>query len=429
MYKIFLPNTNLKEKVNNMFRKVILLGDKMKLKLVILLVLFIVVYGYYRYSVNQRYILEEKIDFYQNIVNSEIGWIKGLQLTNGSIAYRPKEDGKVRVNPYFSDITARALLRASDGQGYAKEVKKYLDWHFNHLNDPKTDINGIDGTIYDYTAEIKNGIFVSETSTEKYDSIDSYAAMFLDLLWDYYIYTDDKAYLLENYDKILRVINAMNANMNDGLTIAKPDYPVKYLMDNTEVYEGLGCAIGLYNKVFLPDLKKNINKYADAEEIYSRLKKQKDLLYEKIEDEMWNESDGHYEIALGKDGKAIVNFGWDDFYADATSQLFPIIHGVLDEKNDRAIYLYETFGDHYAWQDFEHYTKGNVDFYWGRLAYAASVMKDEDRIKRYMTYYSENIMTEHKNPLYNADAAWVIMACEKTIDLYESKMKWLFPKL
>lgn len=405
----------------------------MKRKLIIILVIItfiIIAIGcYYTHSIKQRHILKEKIDFYQSIADSEIEWIKGLQLSNGAFAFRLEEGEAARINPYFADYTAMALLRAGDGKVYAEEVKRYLDWHFDHLNDSKTDKNGIDGTIYEYEAKLKNGIVASETTTKKYDSVDSYAASFLDLLWDYYNYTGDKEYLIKHYDKILRVINAINATMDDGLTIAKPEYPVKYLMDNAEVYEGLVCVASLYDKVFLPGLKKNTDEYEDAEKICKTLKKQKDILYEKLEDKMWNESDKHYMVGIQKGGKAITGFDWDDFYPDAASQLFPIIHGVLDKKSDRAKYLYKAFGNHYAWENFDYYTKGNADFYWGRLAFAASVMEDEDKVRTYMAYYSENVMPEHKKPLYNADAAWVVLASEKMIDLYRGKMRWLLPEL
>lgn len=401
----------------------------MKKKIFIILVLIIVIYGYYAYSVKQRIILQDEIDFYQRIVDSESEWIKNLQLSNGAIAFRVKEGELAWVNPYFADYTAMALLHAGDGQKYVEEVKAYLDWHFNHLNDSKTDKNGIDGTIYEYKVEVKNGIVVSETTKEKYDSIDSYAASFLELLWHYYRYTDDVEYLIEHYDEILRIINAINATIDEGLTIVKPNYPVKYLMDNTEVYAGLGCAVDLYDKVFLSVLNKNTNEYKDAEKTYDKLKKHHKKLEEKIEDIMWNESDSHYIVAVAKNEEIISAFDWTDFYPDATSQLFPIIHGILDNKSDRAKYLYETFGDHYVWEEFEHYTKEYADFYWGRLPYVAAVMEDEDRVNTYMTYYSENVMLEHKKPLYNADAAWVILAAEKMIDLYEGKMLWLLPEI
>lgn len=401
----------------------------MKQKLIIISVISMVLNGYFVHSEEQRSIFQEKIDFYQSIVDSETEWIKSLQLSNGAFAFRVKEGELAWINPYFADYTAIALLQAGDGQEYVEEVKAYLDWHFDHLNDSETDKNGIDGTIYEYKAEVKNGIVVSETTKEKYDSVDSYAASFLDLLWNYYNYTDDVEYLMEHYDEIVRVINAINATLDDGLSITKPDYHVKYLMDNTEVYEGLGRAVSLYDKVFLPVLKKNANKYKDAEKIYETLKKQRNELYEKIEEKMWNESEGYYAVGLGEDGKEICNFDWNNFYADATSQLFPIIHGVLDKNSTRAKYLYETFGNHYAWESFEHYTNGDASFYWGRLPYTAAVMKDEDKVNTYMAYYIENVISEHKKPLYNADAAWVILASERMIDLYENKMKWLLPEL
>lgn len=346
-------------------------------------------------------------------------------MPNGAFALRIKEGEPVRVNPYFADYTAMALLRAGDGKVYAEEVKKYLSWHFEYLNDSGTDKNGIDGTIYDYEIEFKDGIVVSETSKRGYDSVDSYAASFLDLLWDYYSYTNDAEFLIKNYDKILRVIGSINATMDDGLTVARPDYPVKYLMDNAEVYEGLGCAISLYEKVFLLHLKKSSSEYEDAEEIYKALIKHKNTLYEKFEDKMWNESDGHYRVALAKNGESIISFDWNDFYPDAASQLFPVIHGILDKKSGRAKHLYESFVSHFKWEDFEHYTKGNADFYWGRLPYAAALMEDEKRVKAYMEYYLKNVMAGHKEPLYNADAAWVVLSSQKMIDLYKSKMKWL----
>lgn len=399
----------------------------MKLRPRIILTLIITISVYYSYSINQRAILQNKINFYQGIIDSEIEWIKGLQLSNGALAFRLKEGETTLLNPYFADYTAMALLHAGVGQKYYKEVKEYLSWHFSHLNDSKSDKNGIDGTIYDYEAEVKSGVVISETTTKEYDSVDSYGSSFLDLLWDYYTYTKDTEYLIDHYNEILRVINAINVTIDDDLTITKPEYPVKYLMDNSEVYEGINCAIDLYEKVFLPSLKKNTDEYKNAENIYSTLKKQNSNLLKKIEDKMWNESEGNYTVALGKSGEEIINFHWNNFYPDATSQLFPIIHGVIDKKSKRAKKLYETFGTYYNWEHFEHYTKDKANFYWGRLPYVAAVMKDEARVETYMKYYSENVVPEHKKPLYNADAAWVILASEKMIYLYESKMKWMLP--
>lgn len=392
-------------------------------KVIIITMLFIIIYGNYSCSAEQKILMEEKIKFYQHIVDSESAWLISLQLSNGAFALRGEQEDTAYVNPYFADYTALALLRAGDGQKYTEQVKKYLDWHFHHLNNVNSDVYGIAGTIYDYQVKVTNGTVVSEITNKKYDSVDSYAASFLIVLWDYYKYTKNGEYLVQHYDDVLCIINAINAVMNDGMTFTKPDYQIKYLMDNAEVYEGLGCAASLYNKVFLPGLKNNTQKYKQAQNTYKELKSKQKKLGDQLENQMWNKSEGHYEAALGADGKESIDFNWGNYYADATSQLFLIIHGVLDKKKERARELYETFGEHYKWQEFQHYTKGNANFYWGRLPYAAAVMKDEDSVNTYMNYYLNNVMPEHKYPLYNADAAWVIMACEKMINLYESKIK------
>lgn len=397
----------------------------MKRIIIIIIALMAALTGYHIYSIKQRRILNDKIAFYQSIADSEAEWIKGLQLSNGALAFRPKEDGTAVINPYFADYSAMALLRAGDGKAYAGEVKEYLKWHFSHLNDSSTDKNGIDGTIYEYEAELKDGVVAAETTERQYDSVDSYAASFLALLWDYYRYTGDSRFLMEQYDEILRVLNAIDETMEDGLTVTKPDYPVKYLMDNSEVYEGLVCAVSLYDNVFLPGLKQSTGEYEEAQKMYDKLIKQKDTLYKNIEDKMWNEPEGHYATGIQNGSKAIASFNWSTFYPDAASQLFPIIHGALDRDSGRAKKLYETFGKNFSWEDFEHYTKGIADFYWGRLPYAAAVMKDEGRVKSYMTYYMENVMPEHNKPLYNADAAWVVMASRMMIDSYKAKLRWL----
>ena len=44
--------------------------------------------------------------------------------------------------------------------------------------------------------------------------------------------TGDKQYAIDHKAEIERIVNALYSTMVGGLTLAKPDYKVKYLMDN-----------------------------------------------------------------------------------------------------------------------------------------------------------------------------------------------------
>ena len=178
-----------------------------------------------------------------DVFETETAWIASLQLENGAIPMTSSKTGEVSVNPYFSDIAALALL--DNFEKYAENVKAYMNWHFSHLNTSKDDYNGIDGTIYDYIVTLEDGVIVNEASKGSYDSTDSYAATFLAVLEKYYEKTGDSDYIYSNSSDILRVIDAMFASFDRGLTYAKPDYQVKYLMDNCEVYNGMLAAITL----------------------------------------------------------------------------------------------------------------------------------------------------------------------------------------
>ena len=73
--------------------------------------------------------------------------------------------GQFTMNPYFADFAALALLGA--GESYYENVRRYMDWHFAHLNTAETDYNGVDGTIYDYTVTLSYGKVVSEKIKER----------------------------------------------------------------------------------------------------------------------------------------------------------------------------------------------------------------------------------------------------------------------
>ena len=54
-----------------------------------------------------------------------------------------------KIVPYFSELAILGLLKTSPDD--AKEAsERFINWYIAHLNDKSTDINGVDGTVYDY---------------------------------------------------------------------------------------------------------------------------------------------------------------------------------------------------------------------------------------------------------------------------------------
>lgn len=332
----------------------------------------------------------------RSIFETETAWIASLQLENGSIPMTRSDNGELSVNPYFSDFAALALL--DNAEKYAENVKSYIDWHIGHLNTSKTDYNGIDGTIYDYIITVENGAIIKEESKGTYDSTDSYAATFLMVLEKYYSKTGDCELIIRYGDEIQRIYNAMLKTFNRGLTYAKTDYKVKYLMDNCEVYAGLIAANNLFQLLFENDCVNSLFVKSSA------LTAEKLAL--KLEKKLWNADGGHYKSGIFADNKPISEFSWTEYYPCATSQLFTITSGVLDAGSLRAEKIYNSFCENVKWESFEIPS----DFCWGANAYAAAVMGDSERVIEYMKNYSTLFMSTHEYPLYNADAARVSMA-------------------
>lgn len=338
----------------------------------------------------------------ENIFETETAWIASLQLENGAIPMTCSPDGELTVNPYFADFAALALL--DNAEKYAVQVKAYMDWHFSRLNTAQTDYNGVDGTIYDYTVTVESGRITKETSKQSYDSTDSYAATFLTVLNKYYEKTNDKEYLVSKAADIKRIVNAMLSTMHNGLTFAKPDYEVKYLMDNCEVFEGITAAINLFEKAICPD-------DTTCTDTLEALKNAESAMEKAFDRSFWNYFGGYYKPAVTKSGTDALDFSWDNYYPAATSQLFPIICGVIAPDTVRANSLYTQFCASYEWEKLEI----PDTFCWGSNVYAAALMNDIDSAMCYMNTYTEKF-TNHQYPLYNADCAKVAMAAKILLD-------------
>jgi hypothetical protein len=346
---------------------------------------------------------------YADIIDLEARWLASLQLPSGAIPMTAEENGTVTVNPYFANLAVLGLLEG--GTEYLPAVKKYAEWYFTRLNTAQTDRCGLDATIYDYSVHLTDGRISGEepvviNGKKHYDSADSYAATFLSVLSGYYEKSGDTAYISSRYADINRIIGVIFATLRGGLTIAAPDYPVKYLYDNAEVYRGLDDAARLFENA----LVETVPGAAAAAE---RIKTARDTIKVKLESEMYRAEGGYYESALTEDGRPAYPFYWDNFYPSAVAQLSLISSGVLPPASRRAEQLYSAFNSYFAvgrpkkdWPGMDI----PDTFYWAAIAHTAALMGDFARVKTYLDNYRLVTAEGRGYPLYCAEAGHVIRA-------------------
>lgn len=380
----------------------------------------------------EGYEMKYKESYYQKIINAEYSYIKSLVLPNGAIGYgytavndtldtsalpaangvSPEEYTKwecTRIVPYFS---AFAVLGAMEtGKEDAGELALgYINWYISHMNTAESDVNGVAGTVYDYyvfvspdksrVAEVTYMDIYGDTG-RNYDSTDSYAATFIQILCAYTLkydstFLDDKKDLI---DTLTGVIYSTYCEKT-GLTGAKPDYMVCYLMDNCEVY-------GAFR-----DLSALFPEYGDDAENFKNAINTSLL------------ADGYYYPAVFADGAPayeITDINSFPYYPHATSQLFPITFGILDPGSDTAAYQYDLFNSLYGKSGTAGADWTSVDcgdsYPWALNLRAAVIMEDYERTEDYVSVlYSRFISTGHTSNYYCGEAGHVIIALTQLCD-------------
>ena len=317
------------------------------------------------------------------IIRREAEWILSQQLPGGAMvtAY----PGQPKIVPYFAHLGLYGL--AAWGLSLPR-VRVYLDWYLAHLERP--DCYGITGTVYDYYLE-EDG---TEVPARTYDSSDSYGATFLTLVRRYYEASGDAGWLLHHRQELDLVSGAMLATLQrDNLTLARPDWKVKYLMDNCEVYRGLKDYAWL-----LAQVRWGAGEVERYEALAGKVR-------EALEAKM--RVNGGYCPAIYRAGLR-RRPNWKKWYPDALAQLFPIITGIVSPEEETARRLYGNFLRNYPrW--YEQTTPEN--FLTTLVVYAATLMEDRWRVRQYVTGLEENIIARgHPWPYHAAEAGILLLA-------------------
>ncbi|MBE3588352.1 MAG: hypothetical protein IMW93_07345 [Thermoanaerobacteraceae bacterium] len=322
----------------------------------------------------------------QEIVNSirddmmtQIQWLKSCQILNrgnradGAIALNPDRG---RVTPYFANFAAMAMLE--DPSAF-ELVERYLDWYLRHLKD--------DGTIpdchYDRELNIK---------TTRPDSEDAYAGTYLSLVARYHRKTARTGWIQKNLPALKRVARVITRLMDrDGLTFALADYRVKYLMDNCEAYRGLADFAALLHTMG--------DREAPQFQAAAR------AIAAGVEKALWNRRRSCYHPWKGGWLKARIDL--HTFYPDATCQLFPAIHGLIEPASERAVDLYVLFNRHQPdWVTIE-----PPAYPWMLLAYAACLHGDYTSAWIKIRHAREAYIASRSEYWYCAEAAFFVLTC------------------
>lgn len=339
---------------------------------------------------------------YDAVKKNQLAYIRSLQIASGAI--KDNEQSNSRICPYFSNFAVLALLKNPAAENIAV-VKKYITWYLSKLNKTNTNLHTgkpeIIGSVYDYYGE-------TETTNGTYDSVDSYAATFLEIIMELAKLSDeDKSWLQEKKDDISLVASAMintidteqftiptdfTSDDNDYLSIAKLDYPVKYLMDNCEVNMGLKAAVWL---------KENgvINNGVDFSAFLTKNTESINALYNGTTFR-WNKgANGTGEPDLSK------------FYADAVCQLYPAMFRVIAPDSEIANKVYTKFNRNFgSWASGTTYS----DFPWTIISYAAATVNDVTRVETYVKHINTfNSKGLQKDKWYSAEAGSLLLAIDR----------------
>lgn len=273
-----------------------------------------------------------------------------------------------------------------------------MDWYLAHLNNAAENVP--DGSVFDYNVYISADGSITEVSAGDFDSTDSYAATFLRLVSEYCNTVGNYGYFNSNFTAIQRIYSAMLSTWDHDkkLTAAKPAYRFYYLMDNCEVYDGAAAYRSL--------LKATGRATA---EVSARIA---DILCG-IESLYQNDS---YLNFYGN-----TAFNWETWYSDATAQLFPIMLGVIDANSARAAMLYSKFNSLYSgggslgcsWERLDN-PSGMA---WSLIAFTAALTGDTEKADLFITAYRQRFSAQHGSPLYNADAAFAVLAANELLKL------------
>ncbi|MHB8512708.1 MAG: glucosidase family protein [Actinomycetota bacterium] len=218
------------------------------------------------------------------------------------------------VVPYRSNFAAMGLARATaltGDQRFANAAWRWLAWDQAHMDSS--------GYITDYE---RSGSGWVSTGTD--DSTDAYASTYLSAMKETLDATGDLTKLSTLRVGFYKALEALRSTQDwDGLHFAKPDWPFKYVMDDSENYAGLRAAA--YIASVLGDSATQSQATSDANAIQKSFPK------------FWDAAQQGYDWGMHANGtKSLLD--WTQIYPSASAQMWAIAFGVITGSQAQALF-------------------------------------------------------------------------------------------
>jgi hypothetical protein len=248
-----------------------------------------------------------------------------MQTRDGALPIGASEAPERRVVPYFGHLGARGLVLAYEASArdrrFLEATRRWVEWVDARRNP--------DGTVYDYT-----GREDAWKATGDYDSTDSYASTYLELIdaLDRALLPDaDRRWLRTRRPFARRSVDAMLLTLQrQDLTIAKPSWPVMYTMDNVEVLRGLRAGERFLGGDGATDADRRAA--ARCREVGARMEAA-------IARRLWDDANACYLVGLQTDGGRMA--GLEKWYPDVMANLMAIgwlPTGASTDARNRVLY-------------------------------------------------------------------------------------------
>ncbi|HUN92229.1 MAG TPA: hypothetical protein VMU33_09240 [Burkholderiaceae bacterium] len=332
---------------------------------------------------------DDRVDL-ERLIQVHRRYILDRQLDDGALP-----DSHDFINPYFANIAIAGLLDIPDDDARDNEAaaRRWFTWYLAHADRSDANRWQIRGTIAMY--DIRGG---SEVARDDASNVDANPGTLLAALLAFARRGGKAAreFVASNHDELREIADVMVALEDHGLTWVKPDYRVKYLIDNCQVLRGYEDGAQLFRMIDDADGTARFEQHAAS-------------LRRAIETRLWNAADQsfYYDLDAHDHGQPV---DWTAWYAPrgAVSQLFPLIYGVLDPGDPRAVALYRRFNEAFPrWPDLDK----PDEFPWSSVSYAAARMGDVARARRFLAAVERRHgRNGYRWPWHLEESGWVLRA-------------------
>lgn len=371
----------------------------------IIFVLFLAVILFFaadkRYREKNMALYADEMEFCQNCLEQEKAWIATQQGEEGIIyLYDLGEDESGSVVPYFSCLAALGMLAGHPGEEEFQFVEDYLVWHTEELIKSE-------GIISDYKVT-PEGL----EPKDSYDSVDSYIALYLNLLATYV----EKGGSLKNIPYVEEAVEVCVLRLTElsqnGLTKVSEEKEVYYLMDNLEVLEACEKMDALMNSE-----NKEIENWQKKDNYKTFFEQAAKAGREEIKAYFWNTEEERFEVGMDSDFSYLSFHGMEEFYPYAIAQVYPVACGTYLIEKEKIEDLYLELSKAHSWQDL----RLEEDFEWPVLSYIAVKLGDIESAEEYLENYRKKYEEDRSYPFNTSDAGWAARAYGELYDYYEEK--------